>query len=68
MVDFNEICYQHEKEGGRQKPVRQMDDFKAMNIQMEDLGAKGLRFTWSNNRRGAERVWEHIDRVLINVA
>lgn len=33
---------------------------------MEDLGVKGQTFTWSNNRRGDEMVYERLDHVLIN--
>lgn len=45
-----------------------MDEFNTMieDIRMEDLGAKRSRFTWSNNRKGEKRVWECINRVLIN--
>lgn len=47
-----------------------MEKFNTMteDIRMEDLRAKRSRFTWSNNRRRTERVWERIDQVLINVA
>lgn len=40
-----------------------MDAFNSMieDIQMEDLGAKGQEFTWSNNRRGEEKVYERLD-------
>lgn len=34
---------------------------------MEDLGAKGSLFTWSNNQSGEERVYERLGRVLINL-
>lgn len=65
---FNAITHQHEKEGGIRKTQRQMDEFiKFINdIEMEDMGAKGQRFTWYNNMRGEERAYERIDRVLVN--
>lgn len=68
MGDCNVISYHHELERGRRKSQQQMDEFNAMveDIQMEDLGAKGSRFTWSNNLWGEERVSELIGRVLIN--
>lgn len=42
--------------------------FNAMidDIQMEDIGYKGQMHTWSNNRRGVERILERLDRVLGN--
>lgn len=33
---------------------------------MEDLGYKGQMQTWSNNRRGTDRVMERLDRVFAN--
>lgn len=36
------------------------------DIRMEDLGAKGQVFNWSNNRTGDERVYERLNRVLTN--
>lgn len=68
MGGFNNISSHHEKEGGIRKPQNLIDTFNSMieDINMEDLGAKGQNFTWSNNRRGGERVNERLDRVLIN--
>lgn len=37
------------------------------DIDMEDLGAKGSRFTRSTNRKDEEKVSERIDRVHINM-
>lgn len=35
---------------------------------LSDLPRSGLRFTWSNNRRGATFTKERIDRVMVNQA
>lgn len=68
MGDFNAIIHHHAKEGGKGKSQVQMDEFNEMreSIHMEDLGAKGSRLMWSNNRRGEERISEHIGLVHIN--
>lgn len=52
--DFNAITHHYEKEGGRMKSQRQIDEFNQLihDIGMEDLGSKGQRFTWCNNCRG----------------
>lgn len=68
LGDFNDISHHHENEGGRRKSQRLIDVFTSMidDIRMEDLGAKGQAFTWSNNKSGQERVYEILDRILIN--
>lgn len=66
--DFNAIMNHREKEGGRRKSQRTIDDFNEMihDIGMDDMGSKGQHYTWCNNRRGEERIYERLDRALIN--
>ena len=45
--DFNEIIRSHEKIGGRQRPARQMEDFREVldECGFRDLGFVGGKFT-----------------------
>lgn len=66
--DFNDISHHREK-GGR-KDQHKIDGFNRMmeDLYLEDIGFKGQMFTWTNNRRGGERIKERLDRVLANQA
>ncbi|XP_020675867.2 uncharacterized protein LOC110094870, partial [Dendrobium catenatum] len=33
---------------------------------LHDLGVIGPKFTWCNNKQGAARIWERLDRCLLN--
>ncbi|XP_075661151.1 uncharacterized protein LOC142630978 [Castanea sativa] len=48
--DFNEITRSHEKLGGRNRPARQMEDFRDVldECGFRDLGFVGGKFTWCN--------------------
>lgn len=61
-------CIIEKKKGGRLKDQHKIDGFNELigNIRMEDIGFKGKRFTWSNSRRGGDRIQELLDRVLGN--
>lgn len=61
--DFNEILYNHEKEGGRPRGQRQMQDFHEAlsNCHLSDMGYEGDIFTW---QRG--RIRERLDRGVSN--
>lgn len=67
--DFNDIAHYSEKIGGRRKDQYKIDNFTALieDIHMEDLGYKGQMHTWSNNKRGADRIVERLDRFLGNM-
>jgi len=54
--DFNEILYQHEKEGGALRPQSQMDRFREaiVDCDLQDLGFEGDVYTWRNNNRTAQ--------------
>lgn len=68
--DFNEIASHSKKVGGRRKDQFKIDCFTSLNedIHMEDMGFKGQMHTWSNNRRGNDRIMERLDRVLANLS
>ncbi|CAM8936846.1 unnamed protein product [Rhodiola kirilowii] len=68
MGDFNSIASWNEKKGGNKKngkSIRQFNDFMA-KVGISDAGYEGSPFTWSNNQEGASRIWERLDRCLIN--
>lgn len=67
MGDFNEILFQHEKEGLRPHDNRLIDDFRKFldDNSLTDVELKGCKFTWSNNRIEGH-VREKIDRLLVN--
>ncbi|PKU64139.1 hypothetical protein MA16_Dca013395 [Dendrobium catenatum] len=37
-----------------------------MNADFHDVGYVGPRFTWCNNKEGASRIWERLDRCMAN--
>ena len=51
--DFNEITRAHEKLGGRQRPKRQMQEFRDVldECGFKDLGYEGGKFMWCNGQR-----------------
>lgn len=54
--DFNEILFQHEKEGGCVRPQAQIDRFReAIEFcELQDLGFEGDVFTWRNHQSRME--------------
>lgn len=66
--DFNEIFFQSEKQGGGIRGVTQMQAFRDVvyELELEELLAKGPRFTWLNRRQGRALVHEKLDRFLAN--
>ncbi|XP_062158001.1 uncharacterized protein LOC133865598 [Alnus glutinosa] len=69
LGDFNEIADQTEKVGGRVRNEAQMRAFRATlsDCLLNDLGFRGSKFSWSNNRYSREFVKERLDRVLATV-
>lgn len=68
--DFNEILFQHEKDGGVSKSQSHMDRFREAIVDCElgDLGFEGDVFTWRNNHHDVEGyVRERLDRALANM-
>ncbi|KAI0508026.1 hypothetical protein KFK09_014160 [Dendrobium nobile] len=67
--DFNYIFNKEEKRGGKRfffsKGPRDMKYFMT-NSDFHDVRSIGPRFTWCNNKEGASRIWERVDRCLVN--
>ncbi|KAL9680073.1 hypothetical protein QQ045_017948 [Rhodiola kirilowii] len=66
--DFNTIASWNENKGGKKnngKIIRLFNDFMA-NVGVSDAGYEGPTFTWSNNQDGASRIWERLDKCLVN--
>jgi hypothetical protein len=69
--DFNEILFQHEKEGACPRSQAQMDRFQdaIVDCELQDLGFEGDVFTWRNHHQRVEGyVRERLDRALANMA
>ncbi|KAK1290031.1 hypothetical protein QJS10_CPB18g00903 [Acorus calamus] len=69
--DFNSILWSTEKRGGT--PFRVTPGVQAFRQWKDSNGlcsihAKGPKFTWCNNRQGAARTWELLDRAFANDA
>lgn len=63
--DFNEVCDQYEKMGGR--VVNSTHNFFLKNfldkVNKLDIGFNGNTFTWCNRRRGLANIRERLDKV-----
>ncbi|XP_028789589.1 uncharacterized protein LOC114745600 [Neltuma alba] len=66
--DFNDLLFDFEKEGENTRDLNSLTEFQNFMTQcdMEDLGAKGLAFTWSNKRLNEANVKERLDRAVCN--
>lgn len=64
--DFNEVMSHDEKWGCKQKANNLLTDFLTAinNYKLTNLGFKGLKYTWCNNREGNACVSERLDRCL----
>ncbi|KAL0925295.1 hypothetical protein M5K25_003616 [Dendrobium thyrsiflorum] len=67
--DFNCIVSKEDKRGGKRfsfsQGPQEMKQFLATN-DLHEVGFIGPRFTWCNNKEGRSRIWERLDRCLIN--
>lgn len=61
--DFNDILEAGEKVGGKQKPGSSFTQFRAFveSMEMQDLGFKGRKWTWENNKEGEGYVEKRLD-------
>ena len=64
--DFNEILYASEKEGGAVRREYLMDAFReTVDVcGVQDLGFKGVRFTWKRGNEEGSMIRERLDRFL----
>ncbi|KAI0524532.1 hypothetical protein KFK09_003906 [Dendrobium nobile] len=69
--DFNCIHKKEEKKGGKtfifSRGPREMKIFMS-NSDFHDTGFIVPSFTWCNNKDGSSRIWERLDRCLVNSA
>ncbi|KAI0530898.1 hypothetical protein KFK09_000446 [Dendrobium nobile] len=67
--DFNCVLSKKEKRSGKRflfsKGPRDMKCFMT-NCDFHDVESIGPSFTWYNNKEGASRIWERLDRCLLN--
>jgi hypothetical protein len=69
MGDFNEILFQHEKQGGAARPQQCMDMFREAleDCGLEDLGYTCDLFTWRNYHHNVDcYIRERLDRAVAN--
>ena len=68
MGDFNIICEDSEKEGGRSGSYSTNNYLNEMLFELGavDLGFTGNKFTWSNKRWGRGSIRERLDRGIAN--
>ncbi|KAL0910886.1 hypothetical protein M5K25_018983 [Dendrobium thyrsiflorum] len=67
--DFNCILSKEDKRGGKRfsfsQGPKEMKQFLASN-DLHEVVFIGPRFTWCNNKEGRSRIWERLDRCMIN--
>lgn len=68
LGDFNCILNSGEKRGGRPFASSSYNPFSNFmdSCGLIDLGFKGQKFTWSNNRDGVAKICERLDRAIAN--
>ncbi|XP_012857145.1 PREDICTED: uncharacterized protein LOC105976424 [Erythranthe guttata] len=66
--DFNVIKTLDEKQGGSNAHMTGMQDFNdfLVDARLTDASFVGNIFTWSNNQRGQNLIWQRLDRILLN--
>lgn len=68
LGDFNAILSWDEKQGGNRDDPNSMmafNNFVNRNA-LIDAGFVGNEFTWCNNQNGSNRIWERLDRAILN--
>ncbi|XP_028556805.1 uncharacterized protein LOC114581226 [Dendrobium catenatum] len=67
--DFNCILSKEDKRGGKRfdlsKGSKDMKKFMITNY-FHDIGFVGPSYTWCNNKEGNSRIWERLDRCILN--
>lgn len=66
--DFNTIAHPEEMFGKHKTDERSIMNFNnfLMKVGLSDVGYKGSKFTWTNNRKGDENILERLDQFLVN--
>ncbi|XP_020699439.1 uncharacterized protein LOC110111775 [Dendrobium catenatum] len=67
--DFNCLLTTEDKRGGKRfkmtKGTEEMKSFM-VNQDLHDLSIVGPKYTWCNNKHRITRIWERLDRCLLN--
>ncbi|XP_020687623.2 uncharacterized protein LOC110103311 [Dendrobium catenatum] len=67
--DFNCILSKEDKRGGKRFHLsngsKDMKKFM-VNNDFHDIGFVGPSYTWCNNKKGNSRIWERLDKCLLN--
>ncbi|KAL5573012.1 hypothetical protein UlMin_022609 [Ulmus minor] len=68
--DFNEILYDHEKQGGRPRSLSQMQNFQQAldHCCLRNITSMGEFFTWANKQLGSDFIQERLDRYVSTLA
>ncbi|KAF7146649.1 hypothetical protein RHSIM_Rhsim04G0083800 [Rhododendron simsii] len=66
--DFNDILFNEEKSGGRDREGWEMQDFRNFidDNDLIDVGYVGYPFTWNNKRGGRDNIRMRLDRAVVN--
>lgn len=66
--DFNEICFDNEKQGGRACSFSTLNTFHSSLQQLDlyDVKSSGPTFTWNNMRSGDQNILARLDRFVAN--
>ena len=66
MGDFN--CVLNREDMGSQVRMSEIRDFQncVEECELQEMKSSGAFYTWNNKKRGEDRVYSRIDRVLIN--
>lgn len=64
--DFNKILYLHEKNGGNDRDLKVVSEFKKViqDCNLIDMGSQGHPYTWSNRRFGPYFIEEKLEKFL----
>ncbi|GER37227.1 retrotransposon protein, partial [Striga asiatica] len=67
--DWNDICSNEEKRGGRQRSASSFNEFNAFiaHMGMQELHQCGSFFTWGNNRDGEGYIEERLDKIFVSL-
>lgn len=65
--DFNVILYTNEKLGGRDNMNKNFEFISIIeSYGLVDIGYNNQPYTWCNHRKEGARIWNKLDRSLVN--